>query len=816
MSKKAKIGWIVGLVALVCIVAIVLVVVFSAKDDRHEHALMHHEAVAATCLEDGSVEYWSCSECGKNFADANASEEITELTIPAVGHTPGEAVRENEKAATCTEAGSYEEVVYCTVCEEELSRETKEIAALGHSFTQYVSNNDAKCTKDGTETAKCDRCDATDTRTDEDSALGHDWVETITKEPTCTVAGEKVLRCSRCDETKTEAVPATGHTPGEAVRENEKAATCEEAGSYEEVVYCTVCHEEISSKTETIASLGHDWDEGTVTTPATCTQEGVKTFACSRCDATRTEVIEKTPHTPGEAVRENEKAALCETAGYYEEVVYCTVCKQELSRETVTVEALGHDWDDGVVTTPATCTKEGVKTFTCSRCKETKTEAIDKLPHTPSEAIRENEVEASCEEAGSYEEVVYCTVCKQELSRETVTVEALGHDWDDGVVTTPATCTQAGEKTVTCSRCKETKTESVAALGHDWGEGKVTTEPTCTKEGVKTFTCSRCKETQTEAIDKLPHTPGKAVRENEVEASCEEAGSYDEVVRCSACREELSRNHVEVAALGHAWNEGVVTTEATCTKEGVKTFTCSRCQATKEESIEKIPHDYQWVVDIVATCTQEGTRHQECSVCHVVKEDSYETIEKAAHSYEVNQALSDYTECEGGSKVSVCSVCSAVLTEQLKGKGHQYYSGTCTVCGDKEPTNIFTASSVSGSAGGTVTVTITLGGTVKNAGFVIEFSYDTDVLSYVSYSQGEYSLMVNGTESGEVTFMSSSASNYTSGGTVITMTFLVKNTAEPGSYDLYVNVTDIKEVWKDHSIHSTAYGIVLDGQLTIN
>ena len=646
MSKKAKIGWIVGLVALVCIVAIVLVVVFSAKDDRHEHALMHHEAVAATCLEDGSVEYWSCSECGKNFADANASEEITELTIPAVGHTPGEAVRENEKAATCTEAGSYEEVVYCTVCEEELSRETKEIAALGHSFTQYVSNNDAKCTKDGTETAKCDRCDATDTRTDEYSALGHDWVETITKEPTFSVAGEKVLRCSRCDETKTEAVPATGHTPGEAVRENEKAATCEEAGSYEEVVYCTVCHEEISSKTETIASLGHDWDEGTVTTPATCTQEGVKTFACSRCDATRTEVIEKTPHTPGEAVRENEKAALCETAGYYEEVVYCTVCKQELSRETVTVEALGHDWDDGVVTTQPTCTQEGVKT-------------------------------------------------------------------------------------VTCSRCKETKTESVAALGHDWGEGKVTTEPTCTKEGVKTFTCSRC-------------------------------------------------------------------------------------QATKEEAFEKIPHDYQWVVDIVATCTQEGTRHQECSVCHVVKEDSYETIEKAAHSYEVNQALSDYTECEGGSKVSVCSVCSAVLTEQLKGKGHQYYSGTCTVCGDKEPTNIFTASSVSGSAGGTVTVTITLGGTVKNAGFVIEFSYDTDVLSYVSYSQGEYSLMVNGTESGKVTFMSSSASNYTSGGTVITMTFLVKNTAAAGSYDLYVNVTDIKEVWKDHSIHSTAYGIVLDGQLTIN
>ena len=202
MSKKLIIGLISGLIVLVGAVAVVLAVVFAGGDDRHEHALMHHEAVAATCIEDGTVEHWSCSECGKNFADANASEEITELTIPATGHTPGEAVRENEKAATCTEAGSYEEVVYCTVCKEEISRETVETAALGHSFTNYVSNGDAKCTEDGTETAKCDRCDATDTRTDEDSALGHDWAEAITKEPTCTVAGEKVLSCSRCDETR--------------------------------------------------------------------------------------------------------------------------------------------------------------------------------------------------------------------------------------------------------------------------------------------------------------------------------------------------------------------------------------------------------------------------------------------------------------------------------------------------------------------------------------------------------------------------------------------------------------------------------------
>ena len=676
MSKKLIIGLISGLIVLVGAVAVVLAVVFAGGDDRHEHDLMHHEAVAATCIEDGTVEHWSCSECGKNFADANASEEITELTIPASGHTPGEAVRENEKAATCTEAGSYEEVVYCTVCKEEISRETQETAALGHSFTNYVSNGDAKCTEDGTETAKCDRCDATDTRTDEDSALGHDWAEAeVTKEPTCTVAGEKVMSCSRCDETKTEVIPAAGHTPGEAVRENEKAATCTEAGSYEEVVYCTVCHEEISRETVTTASLGHDWVETEVTKEPTCTEEGERTVACSRCDATQTEMI----------------------------------------------DPLGHDWVETVTKEP-TCTQEGERTVACSRCDATQTEMV----------------------------------------------EALGHDWVETEVTKGPTCTEEGERTVTCSRCDATQTETVEALGHDWSE-TVTKEPTCTEEGERTVTCSRCDATKTETIE----------------------------------------------VLGHDWDEGTVTTEATCTKEGVKTFTCSRCTETKEESVEKIPHDYQWVVNIAASCTQEGTRHQECSVCHVLKEDSYETIEKADHSYEVDQALSNYTECEGGSKVSVCTVCSDVLTERLEGKGHQYENGTCSVCGDQLPANIFTVSSVNGTAGETVTVTITLGGTVKTAGFVIEFSYDADVLSYVSYSQGQYPLTVNASEAGKVMFMYASALNDTSGGTVITMTFLVKNAAAAGEYDLNATVTDIKEVWKDLSIHDASSSVV-NGKLTIN
>ncbi|MCC8357638.1 MAG: hypothetical protein LJU34_07415, partial [Oscillospiraceae bacterium] len=77
----------------------------------------------------------------------------------------------------------------------------------------------------------------------------------------------------------------------------------------------------------------------------------------------------------------------------------------------------------------------------------------------------ENEVAATCTEEGSYDSVVYCTVCEEELSRESVTVPATGHTWNEGEVTTAATATTDGEMTYTCTVCGETKTETIAATG---------------------------------------------------------------------------------------------------------------------------------------------------------------------------------------------------------------------------------------------------------------------------------------------------------------------------------------------------------------
>ncbi|MBR7009470.1 MAG: carbohydrate-binding domain-containing protein, partial [Oscillospiraceae bacterium] len=122
-------------------------------------------------------------------------------------------------------------------------------------------------------------------------------------------------------------------------------------------------------------------------------------------------------HTPGDPVVENNVAATCTAAGSYDSVVYCTECGEELSRETVTVPALGHDYV-AVVTEP-TCTEAGFTTYTCSRCGDNYTDnATEALGHQPGEPVEENRVEPTATEPGGYDTVVYCRRCGAELSRE--------------------------------------------------------------------------------------------------------------------------------------------------------------------------------------------------------------------------------------------------------------------------------------------------------------------------------------------------------------------------------------------------------------
>ena len=160
-------------------------------------------------------------------------------------------------------------------------------------------------------------------------------------------------------------------------------------------------------------------------------------------------------HVEAEAVKENEVAATCTATGSYDNVVYCSVCNEELSRETVVTDMIAHTYDNGVVTKDSTCTKEGVMTYTCTVCNDSYTEAISVKDHTPAEAVKENVVEATCTATGSYDSVVYCSVCHTQISRKTITTPVIAHTVVvDAAV--EATCTTTGlTEGSHCSVCNE-------------------------------------------------------------------------------------------------------------------------------------------------------------------------------------------------------------------------------------------------------------------------------------------------------------------------------------------------------------------------
>ena len=652
----------------------------------------------------------TCEETGLKSIHCKRCDERKEITIiPAKGHVAGEKKIENATEAVCEAGGSYDEVIYCTVCGKELSRTTIKTEAKGHKWDSGKITKEPTCTEEGVKTFECTVCGKT--KTEKVESLGHDWNNdfTVDKEATCEETGLKSIHCKRCDIKKDETViPAKGHVAGEKKIENATEAVCEAGGSYDEVVYCTVCNKELSRKTIKTEAKGHKWNEGKITTEPTCTEEGVKTFQCMVCGKTKTEAVaaldhnwnedftvdkestcEETGlksihckrcdekkdettipakgHVKGKVKIENATEATCEVGGTYDEVIYCTVCNKELSRTTVKTEAKGH---------------------------------------VKGEVKIENATESTCEEGGSYDEVVYCTVCNKELSRTTVKTEAKGHKWNEGKITKEPTCTEEGVKTFECMVCGKTKTEKVSALGHDWNEDfTVDKEVTCEETGLKSIHCKRCDERkEITIIPAKGHVAGEKKIENATEAVCEAGGSYDEVVYCTVCNKELSRKTIKTEAKGHKWNEGKITTEPTCTEEGVKTFECMVCGKTKTEAVAALGHNWNedFTVDKEATCEETGLKSIHCKHCDEKKDET--TIPAKGHvKGEVKIENATESTCEkGGSydEVVYCTVCNKELsrtTVKTEAKGHKWNNGkvtteptyaeegvktyTCTACG---------------------------------------------------------------------------------------------------------------------------------------
>lgn len=536
----------------------------------------------ATCISTGIANY-ICKNCGQKI----------QRKLPITDHT---RVVKNQKEATCGAAG-YTGDVYCSVCNKKLES-GKTIPKLSE----------------------------------------HTWGEwTITNQPTCKTYGVKQRRCKVCNELDIETIAKTDH---KWILESTTPATC---GIGEIQHYkCSVC-----GKTKDVTldnPLSHAWDSGKVTKEPTCTETGIKTFTCTNCGTTREETINATGHLHKET--KNQKAATCTEDGYTGDI-YCSDCGTKLESGTV-INKLGHTWDNGVITKEATETEEGIKTYTCKTCGETKTESIpvtshhwdqgtitkkatctengEKTYHCTDEECDKTYVEtipatghqhtelrdkkaATCEEDG-YSGNTYCKDCGQLISKGAV-VKATGHSWDSGKVTEAATCKKEGTKTYTCSICGDTKTEAIPKKDHTWDEGKVTKKATCTEDGLKVYTCRVCAETKEEVLKATGHQHTEL--RNEKKATCTEEG-YTGDTYCTDCGELIKKGSVTEKA-NHNWQ---LTKEekATCEKDGSKTYTCADCKETKTETIPTTGHKFgDWQTVTTQSVFTGGVQKRICNVC---------------------------------------------------------------------------------------------------------------------------------------------------------------------------------------------------------
>ena len=120
-----------------------------------------------------------------------------------------------------------------------------------------------------------------------------------------------------------------------------------------------------------------------------------------------------------------------------------------------------------------------------------------------------------------------------------------------------------------------------------------------------------------------------------------------------------------IECTNHDWNEGVITTEPTCTTTGVKTFTCKNCKTTKTEVVKALGHDYskEWTIDKKATCTEEGSKSHHCTRCDSKKDVTI--ISKTSHNYDEGVITKEATKTETGIKTYTCKDCKTTKTEVI-------------------------------------------------------------------------------------------------------------------------------------------------------
>ncbi len=697
----------------------------TAVGSKHNHTMTYHEAKKATCTKEGNVEYWSCSECGKNYDSENGSN-VLDNVITAIDSNNHTLVYHEARKATCKENGN-KEYWSCDNCGKFFSNVagTKEIIqadiiilALGHDFTgdfnaynenshwhickrencdatdeyqdhhfvKYEYNDDANYFADGTETAVCDAigCTQTHTRIKENSKLIDStaptgeikvnknsfktFINTITFGIFCNDKYDVTIMAED-NETGIEHIEyyiskiALSKTDIEHI-ENwtaYKSFSIENEGKY--IIYA-----KITNKVDGVAYISSDGMVIDKTAPAIIGIENGKTY-CQEVTFTIADDNIDYITIDGEMVSNVRAVNYTLIAdGQKHTVKVCDKARNE-SVCTVTVNN-GHTFAQYVLNGDATCMEDGTETAKCNFCEEKNTRTAVGSKHNHTMTYHEAK-KAICTKEGNVE-YWSCSECGKNYDSEN----------NGSVLDNVITAIDPNNHTLVYHEAKKA---------------------TCTKEGnVEYWSCSECgKNYDSEnngsvldnvitAIDSNNHT---LVYHEAKEATCKENGNK-EYWNCDNCgkyfadatgTKEITETGIIIPAAGHNYGKPVFNWSddgKTCKV----TFICENDDTHTITNDGKITS----MIKTNATCTKNGmisyiiTVEFENKIYTDIKDV---IIPPIPHNIEIQNSKKETCMKEGYEGDKFCTICGEIIEKGtiIPKLNHSYKDGQCTVCGLTDP-----------------------------------------------------------------------------------------------------------------------------------
>ncbi|MBQ6041986.1 MAG: leucine-rich repeat protein [Oscillospiraceae bacterium] len=438
-----------------------------------------------------------------------------------------------------------------------------------HVWSEWKEDPPATCETDGKRVRTCSGCG--ETETEKIAAFGHSWSDWSTaKDPTCTESGVSRRTCPKCGKTEEKEIAATGHswTDWSTV----KNPACTESGVSRRT--CPKCG---TTEEKEIAATGHSWSEPVYKwsdSHESCTGE----ISCSRCG----DIRQKTVLSSYEVVT----SAKVGTPG---EGRFTAVFDESPFRtQTVSVEipALNSQWSKPEYTWSA-------DNLSCTASR--KDSVSGEVETVSVKTIYVVKTEAGCVNAGTAEYVARFENTAFEDQVRQVSIPATGHHFGEWKTDVPASCTENGRLSRTCSNCGEKEYSEIPALGHSFGEWKTDSPATCTKEGRMISECERCHEAKYQTIPATGHHFGEW--KTDKKPTCTEDGTM--IRTCSNCGEVETDS---IPATGHDWTAWSVTREATITEQGEERSVCTKCGAIRTK---KIPVLTSYAITV--SCNEGGS-----------------------------------------------------------------------------------------------------------------------------------------------------------------------------------------------------------------